>query len=66
MAKVIDEWHFRQYTVLTLDSLDDAPRGYRKYVIGGKTYEPVMMYDMPNCIAIESADSFIGKTVEFV
>lgn len=66
MAKVIDEWHVKQYTVLTLDSLADAPMGYRKYVIGGKTFEPVMLYDMPNSIAIESGDSFKGQTVEFV
>ena len=65
MAKVIDEWHIKQYTVLTLDNMD-TPHDYRKYVIGGKTFEPVMLYDMPNCIAIESGDSFVGQTVEFV
>ncbi len=65
MAKVIDEWHVGPYTVLTLDNMD-TPRGYNKYIIGGEPYKIVMLYDMPNCIAIQSDGSFIGKTVEFV
>lgn len=65
MAKIISEFSIKQYKVLQLDKLD-APKDYRKYVIDGKTYDVVPLYDLPDCIAIESADSFKGKTVEFV
>ena len=64
MAKVIDEFSINQYKVLTLDRMD-APRDYRKYVIDGKSYDIVPVYDLPGCIAVVSSNSFLGKTVEF-
>lgn len=64
VAKVVDEFSVKQYKVLTLDQMD-MPKNYRKYVIDGKQYDIVPVYDLPGCIAIVSDDSFIGKTVEF-
>lgn len=64
MRKVISEFSLGQYKVLTLDgSLPN--RGYREYIIDGKPFSIVPLYDIPNSIAIESKASFIGKTVEF-
>lgn len=60
MAKVIDEFSINQCKVLTLDKMD-SPRDYRKYVIDGKSYDSVPVYDLPNCIAIVSDDSFNRK-----
>lgn len=64
VAKVVDEFSIKQYKVLTLDQMD-MPKNYRKYVIDGKPYDIVPVYDLPGCIAIVSDDSFIGKNVEF-
>jgi len=36
------------------------------FLIDGKKYSPVPIYDAKNCIAIESDESFLGKVIEFV
>ena len=64
MRKVVSEFSIGGYKVLTLD--DSVPnRGYREYVIDGKSFGIVPLYDIPNSIAIEANGSFVGKTVEF-
>ena len=53
-----------RYRLLKLDG--ELPRcGYSKYIIDGNVYDIVPVYDAPNCIAVESTDSFKGKCVEF-
>lgn len=64
MRKVVSEFSIGGYKVLTLDGAVPN-RGYREYVIGGETFGIVPLYDIPNSIAIEAKDSFVGKTVEF-
>ena len=64
MRKVISEMSIKNYKILRLDGELPLKR-YTKYVIDGKTYDIVPVYDMPNCIAIESVDHFEGKTVDF-
>lgn len=64
MVKVIDEFSIKQYKVLTLDQMD-MPQNYSKYIIDGKPFDVVPVYDLPGCIAVVSDDCFIGKTVEF-
>ena len=64
MRKVISEMNIGNYKVLALDGELPLKR-YRKYVIDGTAYDIVPVYDLPNCIAIESDDHFAGKTVEF-
>ena len=64
MFKIIDEFAIDKYIILTLDG-EKPKRGYSKYVIDGKQYVIVPIYDMPKCIAIEASGHFIGKTVEF-
>lgn len=39
---------------------------YTAYLIGGKRYDIVPVYDAPNCIAVKSTENFVGQTVEFV
>lgn len=39
---------------------------YYYFIIDGKKYKPVPIYDLKNAIAVESDESFIGKTVEFI
>lgn len=64
MSRVIDEFRINQYTVLKLDVM--PTKIYKKYRIEGVDLEPVPLYDMPQCIAVLSEQSFIGKVVEFV
>lgn len=65
MNKVISELKIDKYKVLMLDE-KQTNVAYSKYLIDGKEYTPVPMNDAPNCIAIESEDSFVDKIVEFV
>ena len=65
MAKIVHEFSIGKYKVLTLDGAKPN-RDYRAYQIDGKTYKVVPVYDAENCIAIESSETFTGKTVEFV
>lgn len=65
MAKVISEFNVGKYLILKLD--EAVPnRKFAKYKIGDALFNPVVMYDATNCIAVESSESFKGKNVEFV
>ena len=65
MAKVTCSFAIQNYTVMKLD--EETPlTNYTKYRIDGKLYEPVIVYDAPQCIAVEALGDFEGKTVEFV
>lgn len=65
LNKVVSEFNIGKYKVLTLD--EKRFEGvYDKYLIDGTEYKPVSVYDAPKCIAIESNDNFVGKTVEFI
>ena len=65
MNKVVYEFKADKYMVLSLDEMK-TPNSYKKYSINGKTYDIVPVYDAPNCIAVESSDSFLGKTVKYI
>jgi hypothetical protein len=64
MAKVAYEFSVGKYKVLKLDGEKPGAK-YTRYVIDGKSYNIIPMYDAEGCIAIEASGSFIGKTVEF-
>lgn len=64
-AIVRNEFHIHKYQVLVLDEMP-TKTPYRKFRIKGNIYNPVPVYDLKNCIAIESDESFLGETVEFV
>lgn len=67
MLKIVDEFQIGKYMVLKLDGNIQDTKDYRKYRIDGKIYNPVPVYDMGNnVIAVESENSFFGKTVDFV
>ena len=64
MRKVIYEFSVNKYKLLKLDG--ELPKTkYTCFLIDGKKYKPVPVYDAPNCIAVETEESFLGKTVEF-
>lgn len=65
MYKVISEFSVGKYKVLRLDG-PNPNKEYTKYLIDGKEYAIVPMYDAVDCIAIEASGSFKGKMVEFV
>lgn len=64
MAKVIKELAVGKYRLLTLDKPDDV-QDFTHYEIDGKSYAFVPLYDIPNCIAIEANESFVGRNVVF-
>ncbi|MFR8034626.1 MAG: hypothetical protein ACLU6W_11535 [Lachnospiraceae bacterium] len=64
MSKVVEEFRIRQYAVLKLDKMPQVH--YKKYRIGTEEFEPVPIYDLPQCIAITSDKSYLGETVEFI
>ena len=64
MSKVIDEFHINKYAVLILDKMPQ--KVYTSFLISGTKYKPVPVYDARNCIAIESNESFVGKTIDFI
>lgn len=66
MRKIVSQFRIAdKYTVLRLDG-PIPMRPYRKYRIDGVAFEPVPVYDLPNCIAISEYREFVGKTVEFI
>ncbi len=55
-----------KYKVMSVDELPQVA-AYSKYRIRGAEYDPVTIYDMPNCIAInDTSQSFVGEEVLFV
>lgn len=64
MGIVKKEFKLGRYVVLVLDQIPNV--SYNSFRINGKTYKPVPIYDTKNSIAIESDDSFLGHTVEFI
>lgn len=65
MRKVISEFSVGSFKVLVLDAKKPV-KYHTKYLIDGKEYKIVPMYDADNCIAIKATDSLVGKIVEFV
>ena len=66
MCKVNDEFVVVKYRVLGLD--EPAPwKPYDGFLIDGKVYEAVPVYDLPGCIAIhDDGKSLLGREVDFV
>lgn len=65
MRRVTYEFNCGDYKVLKLDGAVSEEE-HRSYLIDGETYQIVPVYDAPNCIAIKSNKTFLGKTVEFI
>lgn len=65
MWTVVYEFQARKNRVLKLDH--ELPKyAYKNYVIDGKTYDIVPVYDAKNCIAVETSESLLGKEVKFI
>ena len=65
MRKVISEFNVGKYHVLKLDG-EKPKTPFNAYRINDMAYTVVPLYDAANCIAIESSQTFVGKTVEFI
>ena len=65
MYKVISQLFINKYAVLEINN-EIPQKKYSHYLIDGKTYDCVPIYDFPKHIAIISDKSFVGKTVEFI
>ena len=63
-SKIMNEFHVNNYVVLILDSMPDI--GFNYFVIKGNKFVPIHVYDGKNCVAVESNESFIGETIEFI
>lgn len=65
MIKIIDVLQAGNNTVLVLDSqLPTKP--WNKFKVGKKEYKPIPVYDMPNCVATDVHDDFVGKEIIFI
>ena len=58
---VIYEFQVANYKVLKLDT-KNTDKPYTKYLINGIEYDIVPLYDIDNCIAIESNEFYDNKT----
>lgn len=65
MYTVIDEIHLEEYIILKLDK-DIVEKKYTKYVIEGKEFDIVPIYDAKQCIAIKAKGSYVNKKVNVV
>lgn len=65
LIKVFKQLNAGKYSVLLLDSKIPSSR-FSKLVIAGKAYKPVIVYDLPDSIAIAAEGEFEGKEVEFI
>lgn len=64
MRKIIYEFSVGEYTIMKLDGSVPS-KLHTAYIIDGKKYDIVPLYDMPNCIAVRGVGGFIGKKVQF-
>ena len=66
MIKVKEELRIGKKLILTLEQ-ETPNTEYRAYSIDGIVYAPIMVYDMGSAtIAVQSEQSLIGKSVEFI
>lgn len=63
MSKITNEISIEKYKILKLDVMPTTP--YTSVIIRGRKYNLAPIYDAPNCIAIESRESFVGAEVFF-
>lgn len=61
MYNVVKELRLNKYVILSLDR-PITEKAYFKVFADGAEYGIIPMYDFPG-IAIESPDSFLGKTI---
>lgn len=64
MNRVIDEFQIGKYTILKFKELPQS--SFNRLRIDGKIYDIVPSYDMVNCLAVESSESFLNKKVDFI
>ena len=65
MYRVISQDFIGNHALLEVNK-ELPKKKYHKYLIDGKEYDCVPVYDLPNHIAINSDEGFIGKKVEFI
>ena len=65
LIKVFKQLKAGKYSVLLLDSEIPSAK-FSKLLIAGKEYEPVIVFDLPDSIAVAAEGEFEGKEVEFI
>ena len=63
MAKIVDCFHIGKYAIAIVDNM---PSRYSKVKINEKEYSITIPYDIPNSVAIESPENFVGCNIEFI
>lgn len=64
MNKVLSSFSIGKYRVLKLSTMPTKPYSHIK--INEKVFTPVPVYDMKNCVAIESNCNFTNSAIEFI
>lgn len=54
MIKIIDITQIRKYQVIRFKNMPKSD--FKKIKINDKIYKPIIAFDMPNCVAIESTE----------
>lgn len=65
MNKIVEQFTTGELTILILETLLPLSN-FKKISIDGKEYEPEIVYDMENAIAINVDGDFLGKEIEFI
>jgi len=63
MASIVDCFHIGKYAIVKMDKV---PNVYSRAIIDGKEYRIIIPYDIPNAIAVESAENFKGCHIDLV
>ena len=65
MSKIVEQFTAGELTIFILEN--PLPlTNFKKVSIDGKEYEPEVVYDMENAIAIKADEDFTGKEIEFI
>lgn len=64
MIKILNSFIIGKYRVFKLSTMPTKPYSHIK--IGEDIFIPVPIFDMKNCVAIESTRNFNSTTIEFI
>ena len=64
LSKITGATNIGKYTVLFVDKVSD--KSWTKFLIDGKEYEPISVYDLPNSVAVAEKGDFVGKEILFI
>ncbi len=65
MIKIINQLDAGKHTVLFLNAALPQ-KNFKKIEIDGREYQPEVVYDMPNALAVSEKETFVGKAINFI